>query len=413
VSSWIFDYVSEIDAVSESPLQYNIWAAISVVSSVLKRNVWMHYKTFTLYPNQYIVLVGPPGIGKGVAMRDAHKFTDRDKLVNYMSDRITAPRILERLDAGFSGPLKVVQGQVGIFQKDSAATLTSTELPILIGSSDWMLNFLCDAWDRGEFDYDTRNKGTFNITNLCVSLIGGCTPDFIRKIARNSTDTISTGFSARTLFVNAREKSKCLPWAEGLRNNPAKKAMIDGLEDRLQKISNLAGEFKLDPFAQRAFETWYHTLATTGDDTDVYRNFRSRQHIHVLKASIALSAADSNIAMNGTLYITKAVLEKAISLIENVATGLDDIFKGVGESDISLGLGRLESYLERKGVVTFNQMVADNVRHINYEHILKILDILKLTGICTEKDIGITRQYTFTGKTLGSVPKVNISTIKP
>jgi hypothetical protein len=128
---------------------------------------------------------------------------------------------------------------------------------------------------------------------------------------------------------------------------------------------------------------------------------------------MALSAADSNIAMNGTLYITKAVLEKAISLIENVATGLDDIFKGVGESDISLGLGRLESYLERKGVVTFNQMVADNVRHINYEHILKILDILKLTGICTEKDIGITRQYTFTGKTLGSVPKVNISTIKP
>src|SRR5277367_3874429 len=106
--NWILDYVSAIDPLSESPLSYNIWGGISVVSSVLKRNVFLNYKTFTIYPNQFIIFVGPPGLGKGVAMRDSHEFTERDNLVNYMSDRVTAPRIIEKLFQGFAGAAKVL-----------------------------------------------------------------------------------------------------------------------------------------------------------------------------------------------------------------------------------------------------------------------------------------------------------------
>jgi Protein of unknown function (DUF3987) len=402
MSNWVFDYAKAINDVSESPLSYNIWSGISVISSTLKRNVFLHYKTFTLYPNQYIVLVGPPGIGKGVAMRDAHRFSARDKLINYLSDRVTAPRIIERLFQGFTAPLKVVKGQVTAGQKDSTVTLTSTELPTLIGSSDWMLTFLCDAWDKGEFDYDTRNKGSFKVEDMCVSLIGGCTPDFIRKIARNSSDTVSTGFSARTLFIHAKEKSKCLPWAEGLRNNPLKKLVIDDLENRIQSISNLAGEFKFDPFAQRVFEDYYLTLTTSEDDSDVYRNFRSRQHIHVMKTAMALAAADSNLQVNGSLYISKATLEKSIILVEEIAKGLDEIFRGVGESDVATGLARVQTYIERKGSVSFNQLVADNVRHVNYETIIKILDICFLIGFCSRSQSGLTQIIT-----CNNIPVVN------
>src|SRR5580693_7485003 len=101
MSSWIIDYVKAIDPVSEAPLQYNLWAAISVVGAVLKRNVSIDYRTFTLYPNQYIVLVGPPGVGKGTSIHPAHEFAKEAGIANYLSDRVNAPRIIERLNQGF------------------------------------------------------------------------------------------------------------------------------------------------------------------------------------------------------------------------------------------------------------------------------------------------------------------------
>jgi hypothetical protein len=394
VPNWILDYVRAVDAVSESPLSYNLWGGISVVSSALKRNVFMNLKTFTIYPNQFIVFVGPPGLGKGVAMRDSHEFTERDKLVNYMSDRVTAPRIIEKLFQGFTSPMKVSNGQVGIGAKDASVTLTSTELPTLIGSSDWMLTFLCDAWDKGKFDYDTKNKGSFVVSGMCVSLIGGCTPDFIRKISKDSNSTVSSGFSARTIFVNETKKSKKLAWADGLRNNPLKIGVIKDLEDRLLDISNLSGEFVLDPYARQLYEKFYDVLDSTDDDTDVYRNFRSRQHIHVLKTAMALSAAESN-----SLIITKVILEKAIGLVEDIAVGIDEVFRGVGESDLSSALARLQLYIERKKLVTSPQLIEDNIRFINHEDIIKVLNVMELIGFVYIKNQGgKSQQIEWTGK---------------
>lgn len=393
MSSWILDYVKAIDAVSESPFTYNLWGGISVVSSVLKRNVFLNYKTFTIYPNQYIVLVGPPGLGKGVAMRDAHEFSESGKLCNYMSDRVTAPRIIERLFQGFSAAPKMQNGQVVIGQKDSSVTLTSTELPTLIGSSDWMLTFLCDAWDKGKFDYDTKNKGSFTVTGMCVSLIGGCTPDFIRRISKDANSTVSSGFSARTIFINSSTKSKKLAFSDGLRNSPAKAALISDLETRLQSIANLQGEFTWDYHARALFEQWYGTLDTTDDDTDVYRNFRSRQHIHVIKLAMTLSAAESS-----SLVINRATLEKSIAIIEDVAINIDEVFRGVGESDIAASLARLQVYIERKGTVSYNELVADNIRFVNHDDIVKATKVLELIGFCTVQNQGSTWSYSHTGK---------------
>lgn len=398
MSSWILDYVKAIDAVSESPFTYNLWGAISVVSSVLKRNVFLNYKTFTIYPNQYIVFVGPPGLGKGVAMRDAHEFTENGKLCNYMSDRVTAPRILERLFQGFSTAPKMINGQVVAGQKDSSVTLTSTELPTLIGSSDWMLTFLCDAWDKGKFDYDTKNKGSFQVNGMCVSLIGGCTPDFIRRISKDAHSTVSSGFSARTIFVNSSTKSKKLAFSDGLRNSPAKAQLVTDLENRLQAISNLQGEFTWDYLAKDLFEQWYKTLDTTDDDTDVYRNFRSRIHIHAIKLAMTLSAAESS-----SLIINRATLEKAIAIVEDVASSIDEVFRGVGESDIASSLARLQVYIERKGTVTYNELLADNIRFINHDDITKATKVLELIGFCTVSNSGSTWSYIHTGKPINKL----------
>jgi hypothetical protein len=393
--SWIHDYALAIDEVSESPTAFNMWAAISVISSVLKRNVFLHYKTFTIYPNQYIVLVAPPGVGKGTAIHPAHAFSKEAKLVNYMSDRVTAPRIIEKLFQGFSSSVSIVNGQVSVGGKDSSATLMSTELPTLITSSEWMLQFLCDAWDRGEFDYDTKNKGSFTVSDMCVGLIGACVPDYIRRLSKDANASVSSGFSARTIFVYAKDKSKSLPWGEGLKNNPKFACLIKDLEARLVKISQVKGEYKLDPIARVAWDKFYDDLdkSICEDDTDVYKNFRTRQHIHVLKVAMSLAAAESD-----TLIITAQILQSAIKLVESVAEGVDDIFRGVGESDISAALARIQLYIERKITVTYAEVVEDNIRHVNHDDIVKVLKVLELTGFVTSVVQGVATVYQYSGK---------------
>ncbi|HEY1646294.1 MAG TPA: DUF3987 domain-containing protein [Candidatus Saccharimonadales bacterium] len=413
--SWILDYVSAIDSVSESPVQFHTWSAVSVIAAVLKRNVFFSYKNFTIYPNQYIVLVAGPGIGKGTAITPAHKFAKDCAIANYMSDRITAPRIIEKLHQGFS-PAPVVQaGQVIVSGKDASATLMSSELATLLTSSDWMLEFLCDAWDRGEFDYDTKNKGTNLITDMCVSLIGACVPDYIRRLNKDANATISSGFSARTIFVYGKQKSKILSWAEGVKAGTPLALRFQILEGELKSIAALRGEMKFDGAARVLWDAWYKELHDdfSTEDTEVYNNFRSRQPIHVLKVAMVLSVSE-----RGDLIISESILARAIRLVELIAEGLVDVFRGVGESDISIALARLEMYFERRAELkkssngsgplnlelSYNEILGDNIRIVNHDDIIRVLKVLVLTGFLLERTGNGITYYKYTGKKIRSRP---------
>lgn len=404
MSSWIFDYVQATDPVTESPLQYTLWVAISTVGAVLKRNIWINYKDFTLYPNQYIILVGPPGVGKGTAIHPAHRYAKDAGLANYLADRIGPPRMLERLNQGFTPSIGLnPKGQVVLGAKDSTATIMSTELSILLSASDWSVDFLCDAWDRGEYAYDTKHRGSYTVKDMGVSLIGGCVTDYIRRLTKDAHTTVSSGFSARTIFVSAKEKSKSLPWGEGLRNDKTKQHLVTSLEAKLVAISKLSGEFTLDPYARLRWNEWYNELNKPdyANDSDVYKNFKARQHVHVLKVALILAASDP--AVGATKLISRAILDTSIRYIDDVAETLDEIFRGVGESDVSSGMARLQVYIEKKKTASYNEIVEDNIRHIDHEGIFKILKILELIGFVVCQQQGSAQVYKYTGKPINPI----------
>jgi hypothetical protein len=280
----------------------------------------------------------------------------------------------------------------------------SSELPTLLTSSDWMLQFLCDAWDRGEFEYDTKNKGSYTVTDMCVSLIGACVPDYIRRLNRDANATVSSGFSARTIFVLGMQKSKALSWGEGFKTNPKLIPIVQGLKARLQNIANYTGEMTLDAMARALWDQFYldHHQSYDPDDTDVYNNFRSRQPIHVIKVAMAISASETD-----KLIITYDMLQRAIALVQSISEGVDTIFRGVGESDLSAGLGRIETYIERKcntnghggtRTLSYNEILKDNIRFVNHDEIVKILNVLTAIGFVNVQSANNVYQYTWTGK---------------
>jgi hypothetical protein len=392
LANWITEYASAANKISESPYNYNIWAAISTVSAVLKNNVWIRRGPYKILPNQYVVLVGPPGIGKGVAIHSVHDFARKppsnNALANYIMDRITAPKLSEKLSVGF--PRVSVNGSgnlVGV--TDSTCILHASELGSLINNSDWMSTFLCDMWDRVEYTHSTKTQGTSAINSMCVSLIGACVPDFIHAMNKNGNNATNNGFTARTIFVYSEKRSQRLVWPKEL--DPV---LVAKLQNDLQMISRLYGEFSWEPAAQLIFEQEYQNIVTNESDTNVLKDFKARQPVHLLKTAMALTAAGSE-----NLVITQWAMQTAKKFIDGVLHTLDSCFRGIGKSILAEATGRIYNYIEHKKLCSKQDIQRDNWRDVGPEDLEKVLFTLISCGYIMEVQSGRNKLYKFIGRT--------------
>ena len=412
--NWITEYSNAINPITEAPSAFVIWSAISVISAVLKKKIWVNRGTYKVYPNQYIVLVGPPGVGKGTAIHPAHAFIKdyKPQLSNYLSDRITAPKIIEKLANGFQ--TQHIHNGLITTSTESTAVIMATELSTFLGSSDWMPTFLCDTWDKSEFEYDTKNKGSSHVKDMCVSLIGACVPDFIRKIngRQNASEAINGGFTARTIFVFASEKSKKLPWPTSLENTPNGQQTIANLRFDLEQIANnCKGEYKFSQDAALLWYQWYNKHGPNEQDSDVVRYFKSRQDVHILKTAMCLEAADND----GNL-INLWALQTAIALVDGVVKTLDICFRGVGESSLAEATGKIQTYIERKGIVSRGELLKMFYRDATIEDLDRIISTLLQIGVIMTRPSHGGKQYyehAQHGSGTGSRPQGNGNTSNP
>lgn len=368
---WIIAFSEAMDPISEAPRQYNVWAAISVIGAVLKKKVYFPYGTYTIYPNQYVVLIGPPGVGKGTALHSAYAFPEALKLVNTFEDRLTAEKIVKRLADGNNSTFNLING-VMVGSKDSSTILKIPELSILISASNWMLDLLCACWDQGKFSYDTKNNGTATVDNLCVSLIGGCVPDFIRKVNKDSNITVSSGFSARSIFVYAEEPSKKLAWPKSLDSSPLGQETKKKLLNDLLHISNLSGEMYISPDAEQVFKDWYEgKLVLNAQDSDIIQYFKSRMKVHIIKAAMIFTCSESD-----SRIISKTDMLKAISAVTSVQKSLDKAFRGVGNSEYAEPMAKIQAFMEKQHAATEKEIfiyVSKDMSYMTMEIALKNL----------------------------------------
>lgn len=386
--NWILTYVERMTDISEAPTSFNVWAALSMIGGVLKNHIWLDRGTYTIYPNQYIVLVGPPGVGKGSAMHPAHNFAKKPPVgtlpyCNYMNDRLTAPKILEKLATG--KPELMLKNGVLVQSIDSSCVLFSTELSAFLGGSDWMIPFLCAAWDQGEYDYETKHTGSSIVKNMCVSLIAGCVPDFIRNLNKpgKPETAISGGFTARAIFVFASDKAKSIVWPDSFAAGSKGQTIFDSLTHDINIIAKLKGECTWDGRAKFVFEKFYKSIKIDEDDSDVIRNFKARQNIHVLKVAMCLSAASRD-----DLVLDEYCINTAINLVDSVFRTLNVTFRGVGESSLAEAMAKIMSYIEKKGICSRQNLIKDNYRHVTTEDLDRIIITLKQMQFLMEIDMG-------------------------
>ncbi|MDR3392455.1 MAG: DUF3987 domain-containing protein [Sulfuriferula sp.] len=381
---WHESFLECVSPHTDAPENFILWSALSLIGATMKNNVFFEIGTYTLYPNQFIVLVAPPGIGKGTVMNLVDDLIKESKptLVNTLSDRITAEKIIERIADGWSGPMKVQGQQLLMGNQDHNCIIFSTELRVLLGASEWMLEFLEEAWSKTTFDYQTKNKGSVSITSMCCSLLAASVPDFLRNVKREASMVITGGFSSRCLFIYAENASKDLPWPQPLKKNPKSKALYDNLAHDLHEIAALRGEFKVDPSARIMFERFLiqNRASVKDEDSEAISNFRARVKAHVLKLAMVLSASRGD-----SLIITDIDMGNAITEINQVIVTLEKLFRGAGDSIDAAITARVHTFIEKRGQSSRKEIMRALHRHIgSMENLDRILWVLESIGFITK-----------------------------
>lgn len=322
---------------NEVPENYHFWSGVSALSATINRQVWLGMGLYNLYPNLYVVLLGPPGNGKSLAMDTSADLVDAIGEVNFSGDAQTKESLVRYMRDECPRTLLVNGESITI----TPITIYATELSHLLGpNSGHMIDFLTTIYTKdSKYVTRTKNKGDDIIERPFLSLIACTTQEWITTYLKS--DIIGGGFTRRVIFVNeppaasVDDKSKRRPFVIVTpEQETAKKYCIE----YARKLQHVSGSFGWSTQAKQAYEDWYNTRDIPKDpDTAGYHKTKPNQ---VLKVAMLISLSES---LEKRLELSH--FEVAMALLEKTEVTLARVFQGIGRNELNAVANKVVEYL--------------------------------------------------------------------
>lgn len=376
LNDWLKSYI-EFTSNTEPPLLFRTWSGISVIGSLLQRKCRLNLGDFEVfYPNMYIVLVGPPAVGKGTAMRPALEFL-QDLGVRLAPDKITLEKLIRVIASPTDSVVddlnedgEMVQCNMVIFAPELTVftSYKSKNEELMTALNDW---YDCkDPWI-----YDTKNAGTDSISGIWVFLFGGTTPDLLREALPSGTG-IGGGFTSRVIFVYEEKKDKIVIIPS---LSKEQKIIREHLMTDAARLYAMQGQFKYTKEFIEYYTDWRLKNEHTPPFTDKnLEGYAGRRHVHLLKLSMIMSASrGSSMAITGTDF------RSALDLLEATEVKMPNIFKGVGANPYAGTLHAIMELIAHKKTVDFSEIFNAYYCDAPPDMLEKMVYSLRKAGFCT------------------------------
>lgn len=367
LDDWLKSYGEYTSMIQESPSIFNLWSGIAVISSALRRKVWLSHPPKELYPNLFIVLVSPPGRSrKGSAISIALDLLEEIPGLIIAAEEVTRQALIR--DLANSTKISMFKGKQIIH---SSIVVISGELSIFLGFKDLkLLATLCELYDcRGQFSYRTINRSTDLIKSPWLTLLGASTPDWL--ISTLPMDAHGGGFTRRVIFVVSEDRAAPKPSGD-----PPKEAMIlrEKLVDDLLKIATMTGNFTWIDDAQNYYNEWYikqynKDFSVLGDNW-LISYFETKPTIAV-KLAMILSASLSN-----SRVITINNIKSALDILAMTEEDMPRAFRGAGRNPTSQDIWRVLDLIQKKKDIGFSTILAANWQNFGKSGLEDILETL-------------------------------------
>ncbi len=341
------------------PEVFHKWSAITAVAGALQRRVWVQYDEFSLYPNMYNILIGPPGSMKSTAMRIGQKMLMTLPGFNYSVDSISREKLIDDIKASSKN------GQ-------SALTVYCSEFSSFFSTSGpEMAVFLTDIYESPDvWVHRTKTQQISQVNNACLNLMACTQPETMAKSL--PLHSVGMGLTSRIPFIFADT-----PRERDWRGNKDQEQidMRDHLLNDLKVISTLAGEMNFAPDADKAYNEWYKPFqqnlpSATNDER--LRPYFSRKHTHLMKVCMVLSAMRRD-----TLVMTMEDLTDAHSLLDEIESRMSLAFLGFGGSITANPMAKITEVLYYKAtwmeLAELLDIMKRDVRRMEFDECLATL----------------------------------------
>lgn len=381
-----------------SPDIFIEWGFYSLISGALQRRVWVDSGA-PVYPNHYIVLTAPPGVGKGNVLNAVKDFLghhvsgaktiseaerlagakpqEGTKLFSLAADSTTFESfVLEtsRSSTHIEVPKQLAE-RVGVRVYSYAPMhfILDEATSIFHKDAQSLTTFLLTTWSCGNYERKTKNKGNECIRNTCVSLLAGTTPEELQSLAR--TNIITSGFTARTMFVYAnheRFRMSIIP------PHTAEQTAARGeLLDYLKMLSTVILPVKFGDKAMNLFSAWWADESRVRvNRNQKLVNYYVRKNVHAMKLALTMHFADPD--WNDELKAE--TLERAIAKLDETEKHMHLALEMPGRNQLATVGSEIVNYLRREGPTDFTKLLVEFFRDVTDDELSYTLQSLQQQG---------------------------------
>lgn len=364
MGNFLADY-TEFTSGNEANRNFHLWSALSALSAIISRRVWIDLGYFNVHTNLYVVLVSPPGNKKTTAMNIAKGLVREVGDIPFSADCQTKEQLVKE----WAEYERVYKTPTDLITYTPYA-IFSGELSQFLGpNSGHMIDFLTTVYDLPVYDLKTKNKGCQLILGPYISFIGCTTPDWITTYLKS--DIISGGFSRRALFINEPDDGERITFPD---ITPEMQQAWERVVAYGKGLQTVGGQFRWDNVAKMFYHTWYQTHKIPDDP--LVRGYFKTKHIQLLKVAMLLALSEGH-----DLVLKQTHIELGLELLGHTEKNLSAIFHGFGRNELFAVSSKILEFLSKYGKPIREAKLYDMFfREVDSREMFNILMHLEKSG---------------------------------
>jgi hypothetical protein len=327
-SDFVTDFMSLTEG-SVSPEIFKLWSGISALAGALERRVWARSGMGVIYPNLYVLLVAPPGVGKFIIETVRELWQDTvepgSKLpaFNVASDSVTNASLMDELNKAKdvfltpSGPPLVYHSLL----------VAAEEFQVLLPAYDQQfIASLNSIYNNKSLHRESRRTGSvkeLSIENPHLCIFGGAQPAYF--VSTFPDEAWSTGFARRVIMIYSSES----PLRDFFYESPVPVGLREKILRRLAAVSQLYGPMLWQREAAQKLTHWHQAGGPPRPSHSKLVHYNRSRSVFVAKL-----ATISAISRTMEMRIELIDVERALEWLLQAEKLMPDIFREmIGKSD--------------------------------------------------------------------------------
>lgn len=284
--------------VSEPPATFHRWTALSIVGTLLGRQMWFPFGHGRIYPNNYIMFMGNAGARKSSAINIGAKLIKKAGFTRFAPDKCSKEQFLlsmQSLDAGISPDILLEL----TLNEPAESLILAEEFTDFIGANNVeFINMLTKLWDNPSIYTQPKiTSKSVSVNEPTVNILSGNTPQNFSVAF--PPEALGSGFLSRLLLISGEttgRKQTFPPRPDDL----LEQQLIAHLKEIRETCK---GEITVSKEAEDLCDRIYKEFKPLPDSR--FASYSTRRFTHILKLASIIMATELGMIID-TSHVMKA-----------------------------------------------------------------------------------------------------------